>query len=309
MDRFSELHAFVQIARSGSISAAAERLNLAKSAVSRRLGELEARLGVQLFNRTTRRVTLTDAGANFLRRATVLLDDLAEAEAEASAGQEELVGKLKIAAPLSFGLKHLQPALSEFIAAHPGLDVEIDFSDRKVDLIEEGFDVAVRIGAMADSSLVARKLCAVRQVVAASPEFWKEHGSPKHPRDLEGLSCLRYSNIARPELIGYWGPGGEAGTLNATIKILANNGDFLTQMAIDGHGYLIEPSFFIVEPVEAGELQPALCEYAFTAANLFVLYPPTRRLSQRVRVFIDALVERFYNNPYWEERVNAHRVG
>ncbi len=308
MDRFSELDAFVQIARSGSISAAAERLNVAKSAVSRRLADLEARLGVQLFNRTTRRVTLTEAGSNFLSRASALLDDLEEAEAEASAGMTELIGKLKIAAPLSFGLKHLQPVLSKFIDAHPGLDLEIDFSDRKVDLIEEGFDVAVRIGALADSSLIARKLCPVRQVVAAAPAFWKEYGAPAHPRDLEKLPCIRYSNIARPEIVPYWGPGGEAGSLTATIKMLANNGDFLTDMAIDGHGYLIEPTFFLVEPVEAGALQPALCNFAWAPANLFVLYPPTRRLSQRVRVFIDALVERFHNNPYWDERINARSI-
>lgn len=303
MNRFAEVETFVHIARAGSISGAAGRLNIAKSAVSRRLSELEARLGVQLFNRTTRQLSLTDAGAAFLRRATALLDDLAEAEAEASASQKELIGKLKIAAPLSFGLKHLQPVISDFASANPQLSVDIDFSDRLVDLIGEGFDVAVRIGVLTDSSLIARKLCPVRSNVAAAPGFWERHGTPQHPRDLERLSCVRYSNLARPEIINYWGVGDEAGAISPPIKIFANNGDFLTAMAIDGHGFVVEPSFFLLGHIESGALKPVLCDFAWSNINLYVVYPPTRQLSARVRAFVDLLAERFRNNPYWDDRV------
>ena len=301
MNRLAEIETFVEIARAGSISAAASRLNVAKSAASRRLSDLEARLGVQLFNRTTRRISLTDAGAIFLRRASAILDDLAEAEAEAGASQTELVGKLKVAAPLSFGLAHLQPVISRFAAAHPQLDIEIDFSDRRTDLVDEGFDAAVRIGTLADSSLIARKLCPIRHTVAASPDFWAEYGAPQHPRDLEDLPCVRYSNLVRPETIPYWGPKGESGSVAASIRMLANNGEFLTQMAIDGCGFLVEPSFFLFEHVRAGRLQLALCDYAWSNMSLYVVYPPTRRVSARVRAFIDVLVERFGDNPYWDD--------
>ena len=309
MNQIAEIETFVQIARTGSISAAAAQLNVAKSAASRRLADLEARLGVQLFVRTTRKVSLTDAGARFFKRATLLLDDLAEAEAEASAGQKELIGKLKIAAPLSFGLKHLQPLLSEFAQAHPQLDIDIDFSDRRVDLIDESFDVAIRIGILTDSTLIARKLCPVRQLVTASPDFWKQYGTPKHPRDLEAMPCVRYSNLARPEVIDFWGDKGEAGAISADIKILANNGDFLTRMAIDGQGYVVQPSFFLFEHIETGALQPVLCDYAWSNINLFVVYPPTQQLSARVRAFVDAVAARFQNNPYWDERVTAAASG
>lgn len=305
MGRIVEIETFVEIARAGSISAAAGRLNVAKSAVSRRLSDLETRLGVQLYNRTTRRLSLTDAGSVFLRRASALLDDLAEAEAEAGAGQEKLIGKLKIAAPLSFGLKHLQPILSRFAAANPHLDIEIDFSDRRVDLLAEGVDVAVRIGVLADSSLIARKLCPIRMTVASSPGFWTEYGVPAHPSGLDGAPCVRYSNLARPDVIKFWGPGGEAGSITPSIKMLANNGDFLTQMAVDGHGFLVEPTFFLFERVEAGDLVPVLCDFAWSNMNLYVVFPPTRRVSARVRAFIDTLAERFHNNPYWDERISA----
>jgi len=309
MNRLVEIETFVEIARAGSISAAAARLNVAKSAVSRRLSDLESRLGVQLYNRTTRRLSLTDAGSLFLRRSSALLDDLAEVEAEAGAGQEQLIGKLKIAAPLSFGLKHLQPILSRFAAAHPQLDIEIDFSDRRVDLLAEGVDVAVRIGVLADSSLIARKLCSIRNTVVAAPGFWKAHGVPKHPADLEGPPCVRYSNLARPDIINFWGAGGESGSITPSIKMLANNGDFLTQMAADGHGFVVEPTFFLYERVEAGDLQPVLCDFAWSNINLYVVYPPTRRVSARVRAFVDMLAERFHNNPYWDERIDDCAAG
>lgn len=305
MDRFAQVQAFVQIARAGSISAAAVRMHLAKSVVSRRLSELEERLGAQLFNRTTRRLTLTDAGAAFLRRATALLDDLAEAEDEVGLRQTQLVGRLRIAAPLSFGLRHLQPLLSAFASDHPCVELEVDFSDRRVDLIKEGFDLAIRIGVLADSTLMARKICPVRSVVVAAPRFWKQHGVPQRPQELSALPCLRYTGQHRPEVIPYWGPKGEKGEVPASIKMFANNGEFLTQMGVDGHGYLVEPSFFVVEHIENGALQPVLCDYAWSNANMHVVYPPTRQLSKRVRSFVDVLVAKFENNPYWDERIRA----
>lgn len=308
MSRLEEIEAFIEIARAGSISGAARALRIAKSAVSRRLADLEARLGVQLYVRTTRRLSLTDAGARFLKRAQILLDDLEEAEAEAMAGRTELAGALKIAAPLSFGLKHLQPVISDFVHKHPKIEIEIDFSDRRVDLVGEGFDIAVRIGALTDSSLIARKLCPVRSVVAASPGFWKKHGRPRHPRDLGDAPCVRYSNIERPNVLQYWGPKGETGVIEPPIRLLANNGDFLVAMASDGAGFIIEPTFFLYSDVKSGALETALIDFEWSAASLHVVYPPTRQVSARVRAFADAVIARFHNNPYWDECLTSARA-
>lgn len=301
MSRFEEIEAFVRIAHSGSISGAARVLRVAKSAVSRRLSDLEARLGVQLFARTTRSLSLTDAGARFLKRAEALLEDIEEAEGEASAAQTELAGTLKIAAPLSFGLIHLQPLISEFVRNHPKVDVEIDFSDRRVDLVSEGFDIAVRIGVLTDSSLIARKLCRVRSIVAASPDFWRKYGHPKHPHDLAKMPCVRYSNVARPGVVSYWGPKGESGAIEPPIRLLANNGEFLMAMTQDGAGFVIEPTFFLHGAVRQHSLELALLDYEWMSSHLHVVYPPTRQVSARVRAFADAVVAKFNNNPYWDE--------
>lgn len=303
MSRFEDIEAFVEIARAGSITKAAERLGIAKSAASKRLAELETRLGAQLIHRTTRKISLTDVGAEFLKRATALLDDLAEAEGAAGRGQNELAGALRIAAPLSFGLRHLQPVISDFVRRHPKVDVEIDFSDRRVDLVGEGFDVAVRIGVLADSSLIARKLCPIRSIVAAAPKFWKRHGKPKHPRDLAGLPCVRYSGLARPGVVEFWGPKGEAGSIEPEIRVLANNGDFLMQMAIDGCGFNIEPTFFLEEALGNGSLEPVLLDYAWSRADLHVVYPPTRQPSARVRAFADAVIAAFKGEPKWDRGI------
>lgn len=305
MSRIEEIETFVDIARSGSITRAAERAGLAKSAASRRLADLEARLGVQLFVRSTRKLTLTDAGAAFLARAARILDDLADAETAASEGARTLSGTLRIAAPLSFGLLHLERVITAFMTRHPAVAVDVDFSDRKVDLVGEGFDVAVRIGVLADSTLVARRLCPIRSVAAASPAFWREHGRPRHPRDLKALPCLRYANLARPGVVGWWGPGGEEGAIEPPLRALANNGDLLRSLAEAGLGFLVEPTFFLSDAFSNGRLEPVLADYAWSNAQLHVVYPPTRQPSARVRAFADAVVEAFHENPYWDDALEA----
>ncbi len=301
MSRLEEIETFLQIARSGSISGAAGVLNIAKSAASRRLSELEARLGVQLFHRTTRQLSLTDAGAAFRKRAERVIDDLAEAEAEASEGNSALSGALRVAAPLSFGLSELRCVLAGFACANPKVVMDVDFSDRRVDLVGEGFDIAVRIGELADSSLVARRLCPIRAVAVASPKFWDAHGRPSHPRDLADLPCLRYSNVTRPGVIPYWGPGGESGAIEPPIRLLANNGDFLTEVAVHGGGYLIEPTFLLYQHLRSGALEAVATGFEWSKAHLNVVYPPARQRSARVRAFADAVIAKFHNNPYWDE--------
>ncbi|MEX0644452.1 MAG: LysR family transcriptional regulator [Parvularculaceae bacterium] len=290
MSRLEEIATFVAIAEAGSISRAAERLRIAKSAVSRRLSDLEARLGAQLFIRTTRRVSLTDAGAAFLGRARRILDDLEEAEAEAGEGHKALAGNLRIAAPLTFGLAHLKPVICSFVRTHPKVSVEVDFSDRRVDLVGEGFDIAVRIGALADSSLIARKLCSIRGVAVAAPGFWKKHGRPRHPRDLAGLPLLAYSNVARPSALQFWGPGGESGVVEPPVIMLANNGEFLIEIALGGGAFVVAPTFIAHEQLRGGALEAVLTDYEWSTSSLHVVYPPTRQPSARVRAFPDAVI-------------------
>ena len=293
MSRLEELETFIAIARAGSISRAADRLHLAKSAVSRRLSDLETRLGATLLNRTTRQISLTDAGAALLRRAEAIIDDVNEAEAAARADKSILSGKLRIAAPLSFGLSHLKPVISSFIRANPELDIEVDFSDRKVNLVEEGFDVAVRIGALADSSLIARKLIDVRHVAAASPEFWKQHGKPTKPEDLEGKPCLRYLYTARPDILEYWAPGGKRGSVSPQVRMFASNGEFIAALASEHCGFVVEPLFILAPHLKSGSLETVLEDYAWANMSLYVVTPPTRRISARVRAFSDAVAAQF----------------
>ena len=281
MSQLEEIAAFVAIARAGSISEAARQAHLAKSVMSRRLSDLEARLGAPLIVRTTRRMALTDAGAAFLQRAERLLDDLGEAEAEVRADAVALAGRLRIAAPLSYGLSRLKPVVSDFMRRHPGVKMEIDFSDRQVSLVEEGFDLALRIGALANSSLIARKIAPVRSLAAASPAFWDQYGRPRAPSDLEKLPCLRYANLPRPEVIPYWAPGGARGEIAPPIRMRATNGDFLADLAVDGAGFLVEPAFIIEPYIRDGRLETALTDYAWSDINLYLIYPPTRRPSAR----------------------------
>lgn len=293
MSRFEELSTFVAIARAGSISRAAEQKRLAKSAISRRLADLEARLGVQLIARTTRQMSLTDAGEAFLKRAEDILDALGEAEAAVRSDQQALTGKLKIAAPLSYGLAQLKPFLADFVRSNPGLDLDIDFSDRQVNLVEEGVDVAVRIGRLSDSRLIARKLGPVRHIAAASPSFWQANGHPDHPSDLQSLDCLRYRGRDPSAVLRYWGPGGEVGRIQPPIRVFASNGDFVASLAADGCGFVVEPDFILQPYFDAGQLEPVLVDYAWSDMAIYLVYPPTRRVSARTRAFSDAVIAHY----------------
>jgi DNA-binding transcriptional LysR family regulator len=293
MSRFEELTTFVAIARAGSISRAAEQRRMAKSAVSRRLSDLEARLGVPLVTRTTRRLSLTDAGERFLRRTERILDELTEAESEARADQAALTGTLRIAAPLSFAMAKLRPLVSDFITAHPELSVELDLSDRRVDLVEEGFDLALRIGRLADSTLIARRVAPIAHQVAASPEFWKIHGRPQSPQEMEPLPCLAYGNAARPGVLRFRGPDGAEGAIEPPLRLSVSNGEFVTALAVEGHGFVMEPDFILEPYLADGRLEIVLEAYTWPEMNLFLVYPPNRRMSARARAFSDAVVERF----------------
>jgi DNA-binding transcriptional LysR family regulator len=299
MDRFEALRTFIRVVDAGGISAAAESLGVAKSAVSRRLAELEGRLGVQLLQRTTRRISITDAGRTLHERAVAVLEDLYEAEAAVARERGALTGRLRIAAPLSFGLRHLGPALTLFASEHPDLRIDLDFNDRYVDLVAEGFDLGLRIGELRDSSLIARRLTGIRHTLCASPGFVAGLGEEPSPAALEGRPWLRYANQPAGAL-PYHDAAGRSGGLRLKIALSSTNGDFLRDAAVAGLGLTLLPNFIVYEALERGDLVAVMPDCRWRESAAYVIYPPTRHLSARVRRFIDFLVERFGDTPYWD---------
>jgi DNA-binding transcriptional LysR family regulator len=300
MDRFEDLQAFVAVVEAGSFTAAAERLDTAKSAVSRRISSLEERLGVQLLHRTTRTLNLTETGGSFYEHSARILADLEEAESAAQQEHGELRGTLRVALPLSFGVRHMCKPIAVFSKRHPGIQFDLDLNDRRIDLVEEGMDVAVRIGHLRDSSLIARKLFDVRVVVCAAPHYLKTHGAPRSPEDLRDHDCLVYSNLAEPETWRWRGENGEERAVKVQAVMHSNSGDFLTNAAAHGQGIVIQPTFLAADAIRRGNLVPILENYSWPVSPAYAVYPPTRHLSYRVRAFIDFLVERFAGTPQWD---------
>ena len=302
MGQLEDMTVFIRVVDAGGISRAAEQLGIAKSAVSRRLVDLETRLGIRLLNRTTRTSSLTEAGRGFYERSIKIVDDISELNALASDSNTCLEGTINLAAPLSFGLSHLAPAIDDFLSLHPELTININFSDRQINLIEEGLDLAVRIADLKDSSLIARKLSPIRTQLCASPEYLKKQGTPETLDDLKHHPLLHY-NLSNTSSWKLTDSQGEQHFIHVKAKINANNGDFLKDMAIAGHGILLIPTFISWKAIANGELVPLLSDYMTPQLNAYAVYPQTRYLSQRTRVLIDFLVERFGEKPYWDQPV------
>lgn len=303
MDRMAEIETFVQVAESGGIGAAAERLGVAKSAVSRRLKELEERLGVRLVNRTTRQLSLTDTGKSYYERATQIIADLEDADQAAAAVHGALSGRLKIAAPQSFGVMHLTPAVTSFLNNHPELWIDLDLNDRRVDLVNEGFDIAVRVGQLEDSSLIARRLAPVRNLVCASPGYLARNGTPTRPEDLMNHSYLRYSNVPERRVFAWIDEQGRERVVNPKARLVSNNGEMLKAAAEEGLGIISQPTFLIGPAISQGLLVPILTDIEWWQLGAYALYPPGRHLSAKVRAFVDHLVTCFGDPPYWDDIV------
>lgn len=300
MDKFEDIQAFVAVIEAGSFTAAADRLGAAKSVVSRRVSALEERLGVQLLRRTTRALNLTDTGKSFYEHGARILADLEEAEAAVQQEHGELRGTLRFALPLSFGVRHMCGAIAAFSKKHPRVRFDLDLNDRRVDLIEDNFDIALRIGHLSDSTLIARRLFEVHTVICASPHYLHVHGTPKKPDDLADHQCLVYSNLAEPGRIAYKDADGNKGTVNVNPAMSASSGDFLCNAAAHGMGIVLQPTFIAAESIRRGSLVPVLTDYTWPVTPAYAVYPPTRHLSYRVRAFIDFLVERFAGQPQWD---------
>ena len=299
MNRLDAMHAFIAVVEAGSISAAAERLNLAKSAISRRIAELENHLGVQLLTRTTRQQALTDIGQSYYQQCLRILHDLTELESSIASDKTTLKGRLRIAAPLTFGVHHLTPVINRFIAEHSNIECELNFNDRRIDLINEGFDVALRIGSLENSNLIARRLAPIHHLVCASPAYLQQFGTPQHPNDLRQHRVIHYSNLSEASW-RYALPNGTQGSVNVPSKMLANNGDFICQAGIAGHGIIMQPTFVVHNAIRDGSLVVLLSDYLWMGLHAYAVYPPTRYLAIRVRAFIDFLVESFSGTPHWD---------
>jgi DNA-binding transcriptional LysR family regulator len=300
MDKFEDLQAFNAVVETGSFTAAADRLNANKSAVSRRVTALERRLGAQLLRRTTRAVHLTETGQGFYERSARLIADLDEAESAVAQQHGELRGRLRVALPLSFGLMHMSKPINAFAEEHPRVVFDLDLSDRHIDLLQNDIDVAVRIGQLADSSLIARKLFNSKIIAAASPEYLKRHGFPESPAALADHKCLSYTNIRDHDQWSWLDEHGKEQQVKITVAMTANNGQMLNAAAADGLGIVMQPTFIAHQLIRDGVLVPILTNVRWRDATAYAVYPPTRHLSYRVREFIDFLVGYFDGTPYWD---------
>jgi len=299
MGQLEDMAMFVRVVEAGSITKAAEQLNIAKSAVSRRLKELETRLGSQLISRTTRQSNLTQAGEQYYQKVHHILSEVDALNEETSGTPTRIEGTLKMTAPLSFGLMHLNDVIDEYANQHPELKFELDFSDRHTDLIEEGFELAIRIRELQDSSYQAKRLALIRYALCASPEYLERMGTPKTFDDLTEHEFLQYG-LSKSSTIELIDEQGKKHQVAVNGKIKANNGDFLREMAVKGHGIAFLPTFITYQALISGELVPILQQYQLPTLNAYAVYPKKRFLSQRCRYLIDFIAERFGDNPYWD---------
>lgn len=300
MDRFEEMRTFIRVVEAGSMSAAADRLGIAKSAVSRRLSDLESRLGVQLLNRTTRRLNLTDSGSLFYQRCQRILADLDESEHFVLSEHTRLRGTIRIAAPLSFGIQHLSPVLDDFLKEHAELSLDLELNDRTVNLMDEGVDLGIRIGKLQDSTMMARKLSHTKLIYCASPAYLERHGEPQIPEDLKNHCGLSYSNVSEGQLWQFTNEKGQAYSVHVPFRMRANNGDVLLKAALDGLGVVATTSFICYREVEQGLLRQILSNYKSDEMGIYAIYPSQQHLPGRVRLLIDYLAARFGEEPYWE---------
>ena len=302
-DTLSGMRVFVAVVDAGSFAKAAERLDLSRGMTSRYVAQLEAHLGVRLLNRTTRRLSLTEAGHDYYQRATQVLALVEEAEHAASREAAEPRGTLRVNTSVAFGARHMGSAISAYLQRYPRVRVDLTLNDRVIDLVEEGFDVALRIARRIDPGLVARRIAPARMLACAAPAYLRENGTPRSPVDLARHNCLTYA---------YSGGQNEwhfmRGKREQTVKVAgdfhANNGDVLSHAAADGLGVTLQPTFLLHELLEAKKLVRILEGWEADELTIFAVYPSRRFLPPKVRSFIGFMVERFGDNPFWDRDID-----
>jgi DNA-binding transcriptional LysR family regulator len=293
MDRLQAMTVFAKVVEQGSFARAADRLSISTSACSRQVAELEAHLGSRLLNRTTRRLSLTESGQGFYERCVQLLADLEDAERAAGESAARPRGTIRLATSINFGVRHVSPALGEFLAAYPEVKFDVSLSDRIVDLVEEGYDLAIRIGSAGGESVVARKLGEARLVACASPAYLKAHGTPKTPEDLARHSCVTYEYSPARHVWSFFGRDGREHAVRVSGPLHANNGDLLAAAAVAGVGIVYEPEFIVGPDIRAGRLVPILKAYTAPLGPIYAVYPSRRYLTAKVRAFVEFLAQRF----------------
>ncbi len=288
MDQFIQMRTFVTVVDAGSFVGAAEMLSLSKAAVSRQVNELESRLGVRLIHRTTRRMSLTTEGEVFLNRCRHLLSELDEAEAEISSRSTVASGLLRVNVPVTYGIRRLAPLWGAFRDLHPRVRLDITLSDRMVDLVEEGFDLAVRIGQLRDSSLVSRRLSQTRLIICASPGYLEGHGAPRHPSELAEHAVIAYSYLSGGDEWHLEGPQGVV-RVRTRACIHTNNGDTCHAAALAGQGIVLQPDFVVGEDIRRGKLVELMPEYSAGELGIYAVYPTRRYVAPKVRALVDFL--------------------
>ena len=291
--------AFVRVVETGAFARAGERMGISKSIVSRRVARLEAQLGARLLTRTAQGAQPTDIGQAYFERASNILADLDAAQEVVAEAVTQVAGAIRMSAPLSFGTQYLGPALADFARAHPRVELDVSLDDRTVDLVGGGYDLAVRIGNLADSSLIARRIAPVRAAVLASPEYLDQHGRPRQPRDLNDHDLLLYANVGRGhqwrfKVDGKWE------TVQGRARFRADNGELLREAACAGLGVVMLPTFIASPAIGSGKLEVILGNYPLEEAGLHVVMPPGRATTARVRALVDFLGQRFGPEPDWD---------
>ncbi|MEC8009312.1 MAG: LysR family transcriptional regulator [Pseudomonadota bacterium] len=301
MDQIETLKAFVAVAQEGGFTQAANKLGLSNQLVSKYVNRLEEQLGGRLFNRTTRKVHLTEAGEQCLQYAKHILDTVNEMQGFVGHQNQEAQGILRISAPTSFATMHLSTLIGDFKKMHPKVGINLQLNDRKVDLLDEGYDLALRIGHLKSSSLVAKKIAPIRRVICASADYLSKKGEPQHPDELIPEDYLKYSYMEYPQI--------NSPLLNALRLIAqkqqsmieANNGELLRDAAIDGEGYVLQPTFIVGDALKQGKLIHILKDYEPEPAGLYVVYPHRQLMPSKLRVFLDFVQDYYGDVPYWDE--------
>jgi DNA-binding transcriptional LysR family regulator len=300
MDKLGSMHAFTRVVATRSYAEAGRQLGLTRSAVSKAVSELERSLGARLLDRTTRRVSPTEAGLAYYERCVSILAQVEETEIQISRLHDEPKGVLKINAPMTFGMLYLGAAVADFMARHADLHVELRLDDRFIDPLAEGVDVTLRIGALTDSSLIARRLAPARRVLVASPDYIARFGAPESPADLVRHRCLNYGHatfMQRWQLT----EGDKPISVPISASLSSNNGDILRSAALRGNGITSLPTFMVGPDIREGLLAIVLPRNPPLTLGIHALYAPNRYLAAKTRVFIDFLVERFGANPAWDD--------
>ncbi|NBO82873.1 MAG: LysR family transcriptional regulator [Betaproteobacteria bacterium] len=301
MDKFQEMRVFSAVVDASSFVAAADSLGMSKAAVSRYVSELEQRLGVRLMHRTTRKLSLTPEGEVFLARCRDILASIESSEAEISTRSVTASGLLKVSVPVSFGIRHLAPLWSEFLSDHPQVTLDVQLADRVIDLVDEGFDLAVRIARLPDSSLISRQLASTRLVLCAAPSYLKRRGTPAHPSELAQHDVLGYSLMAMGDQWQFTGPEGPL-SVKVRPRMWTNNGDSCVAAALQGSGIQLQPTFLIDDELASGQLVEILPQFRSVELGIYAVYPSRKFVLPKVRAMVEFLANELGQAPWVKKK-------